>query len=102
MLSDLLQNGVDVNYKNAAGQTALFAAVAKQNAQAVKILLEQGADAAITDKYGNNAWKACDMPDNLQDDACALHPLGQQARQKGQDEYRKQVEDAKKAGVDLM
>ncbi len=77
LLKDLLQNGIDVNYRDAAGQTALFPAVFGNNVEAAKILLENGIDAEAVDNYGHTAWWFCENLYNENEAVCNVHPLGQ-------------------------
>lgn len=51
----LLNQGVDVNSKNAGGRTALMAACFSGNMHSVKTLLAYGADSNIADNAGNTA-----------------------------------------------
>lgn len=43
----------DVNHKNANGQTSLFYACSKNNIPMARLLLENGAQVNVQDKYGN-------------------------------------------------
>jgi ankyrin repeat protein len=49
----LQQDGINVNHRNSNGDTALINAAAAGNVAAVKLLLDNGADACITDKGGH-------------------------------------------------
>jgi ankyrin repeat protein len=43
----------DVNHKNGNGQTSIFYACSKDNIPMAKLLLENGAEVNVQDKYGN-------------------------------------------------
>jgi ankyrin repeat protein len=53
-LESLLRNGVDVNAKDAAGQTALMYAVAHGVEWALPVLVAHGADASLKDNEGRD------------------------------------------------
>lgn len=48
----ILPKGLDVNARNSLGETPLLLAAEKGNAEAVKLLIEGGADKSIADKKG--------------------------------------------------
>jgi len=52
-LITLLNQGIDVNSKNASGRTALMAACFSGNIHSVKTLLAYGANVNTTDNVGN-------------------------------------------------
>lgn len=54
-----LQEGVDVNYRNEYGQTALFIAVWRGYKDMVELLLRYGADPSITAYGGSSVWSVC-------------------------------------------
>lgn len=59
MLDFLLDRGVDVNFRNSKGQTALMLAVEQSSngdnkTRLIQTLLEAGADPALNDEYGNS------------------------------------------------
>jgi len=58
----LLDMGADINERNQDGETALLEAVSNNHLSCVKILIERGADATISTRYGNvlhyAAWKS--------------------------------------------
>lgn len=57
LLARLAERTGDVDARNAAGQTALMAAVAARNEAAARILIDHGADATVTDALGMSAAK---------------------------------------------
>lgn len=61
---DLIERGVNVNYKNKAGWTALILSIFKQQpVEYTRLLLENGADVNVVDyEHNNNAlWYAIIM-----------------------------------------
>ena len=75
MLKNLVDGGVNVNYQNEEGRTALFYAVQNpsrtEDVDAVKYLLDHGADVTIKDKNGKTAFEYC-----RNDKICRLNPKG--------------------------
>jgi ankyrin repeat protein len=60
VMTVLLDNGVDVDHANNAGQTALLIACEQGNRMAVKLLVEHGADVLATTNAGTAPiWYAC-------------------------------------------
>ena len=60
MFDILLENNVDINSRNASGETPLVVATKCNNVNAIKILIEKGADWSIINKDGMHAihWSA--------------------------------------------
>lgn len=55
-IQSLLENGIDVNIKDATfGHTALIVAARRGHLQIIEVLLAKGADVNATDNYGNTA-----------------------------------------------
>jgi ankyrin repeat protein len=48
----LIDNGANVNAKNANGQSSLVIAVGKENPEITKLLIERGADVNVESKSG--------------------------------------------------
>jgi len=75
LLREMIENGVDVNYQDNNGRTALFF-VAKhdspnnEDVEMVQYLLDYGADANIKDKKGKTAFDGCAYK------ICQLNPNG--------------------------
>jgi hypothetical protein len=65
--TSLMLYGVDVNYRDRAGWTALHWAAAKDRPKVVKMLLQAGADAGIRTEYGGSDEAAHFGPDDLED-----------------------------------
>jgi hypothetical protein len=59
----LINQGIDVNAVNKAGQTALMLAAENGNDESVKALLEAGADVNRKDREGKTAWDSADNDD---------------------------------------
>ena len=63
LLRELIDNGVDVNYQDEYGRTALFFIVKKasdpEDVYDAKYLLDNGADANIKDHNGKTAFDSC-------------------------------------------
>jgi len=57
LLAELLQKKPDLNLRSKDGQTALVIAVGRNDAEAVRLLVEAGADPDIEDKLGFTARK---------------------------------------------
>ncbi|EKF30315.1 huntingtin interacting protein (HIP), putative [Trypanosoma cruzi marinkellei] len=53
IISFLIDNGADINSRNAAGETPLMVAAATQNISALRIILSRGADTSLRDDVGN-------------------------------------------------
>ena len=64
ILKLLITYGADLNYKTLNGQTPLIAAVTAGNPRAVKLLLENGADASIADSRWKKAKDYADASGN--------------------------------------
>jgi ankyrin repeat protein len=62
-LSKMLRAGADINYDAAAMGTPLWHAVQNQNIEAVKFLLENGADPNLTSTPLKTAYALINMPD---------------------------------------
>lgn len=57
-IQSLLENGIDVNVKDATfGHTALIMAARRGHLQIIELLLAKGADVNATDNYGNTALR---------------------------------------------
>ena len=75
LMKDLVEHGVDVNYKDKNGRTALFwlaedTSPRNEDIEAVRYLLNHGADANIKDKQGKTAFDDCAYA------ICKLNPNG--------------------------
>ena len=75
LMKELVEHGVDVNYRDSRGRTALFLVAEDENpraedVEAVKYLLAHGADANIKDKRGKTAFDDCAYS------VCKLNPNG--------------------------
>lgn len=71
LITDLVSHGVDVNYQNNEGKTALFFVTQSsraENIEIVKYLLDNGANANIKDKKGKTAFDGCEYA------ICKLNP----------------------------
>lgn len=55
MIRQLLEAGVDVNYPNIFGMTALLLVAGYGNERIIEMLLASGADATVTNQFGHNA-----------------------------------------------
>ncbi|KAF8284136.1 putative palmitoyl acyltransferase 1 [Trypanosoma cruzi] len=53
IISFLIDNGADINSRNATGETPLMIAAATQNISALRIILSRGADTSLRDDIGN-------------------------------------------------
>lgn len=62
----LLENGADVNAKNAEGNTPLFAAVHQQNAEVTAMLIGKGADVNAKNNYGYAPIRAASRNGNAE------------------------------------
>lgn len=60
----LVENGIDLNWQNNVGQTALMIAAIWNNKDIVKYLIEKGADINIKDKSGKTALDHAKIRDN--------------------------------------
>ncbi len=54
LITERVQKGADINYRNNDGSTPILAAISKGYFAAVKYLINQGADLSCKDSYGNN------------------------------------------------
>lgn len=75
LLRELIDHGLDVNYQDKNGRTALFYVTKKngpktKDIEIVKYLLDHGADANIKDKNGKTAFDGCAYK------ICQLNPNG--------------------------
>ena len=75
LLQELVDNGVDVNYQDKYGRTALFHVTntpkpSNKDIKAIKYLLNHGADTSIKDKDGKTAFDDCAYK------ICKLSPYG--------------------------
>ena len=75
LLQELVDNGVDVNYQDKYGRTALFHVTntpkpSNKDIEAIKYLLNHGADTSIKDKDGKTAFDDCAYK------ICKLSPYG--------------------------
>jgi ankyrin repeat protein len=71
----LIQKGAKVNAQSNTGATALMIAAARDNAEAIGLLLNSGADPEIVNKQGQTALKIADQND-AQSAAQAIQVLG--------------------------
>ena len=75
LMKDLVEHGVDVNYRDKNGRTALFwlakdTSPRNEDIEAVRYLLNHGSDANIKDKQGKTAFDNCAYA------ICKLNPNG--------------------------
>jgi ankyrin repeat protein len=63
VMQKLIENGCDINATNKDGNTALMLAAIRGNANAVKILIEKGADVTIKNNSGLNVYNLVDGTD---------------------------------------
>lgn len=59
-VQSLIEEGVDVNEKDASGRTALMIAANRGHTYVVQLLLERGADISATDNKGQTAMQAAE------------------------------------------
>lgn len=75
LVKELVEHGVDVNYQNNYGKTALFyltdtQSPRQEDIEIVKYMLDHGADASLKDEKGKTAFDDCSY------NICKLNPNG--------------------------
>ena len=65
MIEDLISAGVDINYQDKLGMTALMHAIEKTNVNAVNILLRSDFDKELTDFSGKNIHEYAENSRNV-------------------------------------
>ena len=65
MIEDLLKSGIDPNFQDRLGMTALMHSIEKSNVNAVNILIKQDFDKEVTDFSGKTIFDYAALSRNL-------------------------------------
>lgn len=57
-IRELLDSGIDVNFKDVDGRTALHVAACQSRTDVVQLLLQRGADVNLEDRWGSTVYYA--------------------------------------------
>ena len=65
LIEDLIKTGVDINFQDKLGMTALMHSIEKENVNAINILVKYKVDKEITDFSGKTIFDYSDLSRNL-------------------------------------
>ena len=65
LIDDILESGVDINFQDAVGMTALMHSIEKENVNAVNILVKKEIDRDLTDFSGKTIFDYSNESRNL-------------------------------------